>query len=81
MKYYIRYHTGVGDEKVTGTITEAKEIADDGAAYTQQDISIEDENGNEIARRFWYGVKYNEDENDEQNPICFGDFGFYADWT
>ena len=51
-----------------------------GAAYTQQDITIEDEAGNVVAIRRWYGVQYNKDEDDAETPICFGDFGYYADW-
>lgn len=79
MKYYINYNTGAGNEWAD-TLDEAKEIADNGAAYTQKDIVIEDEDGNEITRRPWWGVQYDEDEGDEINPICFGNFGYFGDW-
>ena len=78
MKYNVRYNTGAGDELGIETLDEAKRIADEGAAYTQCDIVIEDEDGEEITRRIWYGVKPDEDE---ENIINFGDFGFYADWN
>ena len=79
MKYYINYNTVAGDEWAD-TLEAAKELADDGAAYTQQPITIEDEDGNEITRRPWWGVAYDEDEAPEESPICFGDFGYFGDW-
>lgn len=80
--YMIRYNTGVGDEEITGTLDTAKRIADEGAAYTQQDIVIEDESGCEVARRRWYGVELDEDEVGDEidDYITFGRYGFYAPW-
>ena len=80
--YMIRYNTGAGDEEITGTLATAKRIADDGAAYTQQDIVIEDESGDEVARRVWYGVELTEEDmtEDEDQYITFGSFGYYAPW-
>lgn len=80
--YTIRYNTGAGDEEVNGTLDEAKAVADDGAAYTQQDIVIEDESGDEVARRVWYGVELTEEDmtEDEDQYITFGSFGYYAPW-
>ena len=60
MKYYINYNTGAGN-KWADTLEAAKELADDGAAYTQRPIIIED-------------------EAPEENPICFGKFGYFGDW-
>lgn len=77
-KYYINYNTGAGNEWAD-TLEAAREIADNGAAYTQQPIVIEDEDGNEVTRRPWWGVAYNE-EVPEDNPICLGDWGYYGDW-
>ena len=79
MCYYINYNTGAGNEWAD-TLEQAKAIADDGAAYTQQPIVIEDEDGNEITRRPWWGVQYDEDEGDETDPICFGSSGYFGDW-
>lgn len=82
MKYYINYHTGAGDEWIEGTLDEAKEAADDGAAYTQQDITIEDENGDAVCFRPWWGTEYDPDatEDREDEVIQFGSFGHYGEW-
>jgi hypothetical protein len=79
MEYTINYHTGAGNETIESENLEAvKSQADEGAAYTQQDISIEDENGKEVARRAWNGVEF--EEGDAEDPIKFGSSGFYGDW-
>jgi len=78
MDYIINYQTGIADH--AKTLDEAKMIADAAAAYTQQDIVILfiDE---EITRRQWWGVAFDPDVDDSEDPICFGDFGYYSDWT
>lgn len=78
-RYYICYHTGAGDG-VEHTIDSAMRSADRGAAYTQQDITIEDADGDVLWRRRWWGTKYDPDEDCCEDPICFGDYGFYGDW-
>lgn len=78
MTYYVRFHTGAGDEEAA-TLEEAKKLADEGAAYTQQSISIEDEDGAVVLTRPWIGVAYDADSGSE-DPIDFGQFGYYADW-
>ena len=82
MTYFINYHTGAGDEWFEGTLDEAKIKADAEAAFTQQNITIEDEDGNTISTRPWCGVSYDEDDLDMwcEDPIVFGTFGFYSDW-
>lgn len=84
MKYYINYHTGVGNHWIDGSLEEAKRIADKEAAYTQTDITIEDEEGNEISRRRWCGAEYDpemlDDDQLQYDIIDFGKFGFYGDW-
>ena len=75
--YRIRYNTGAGDETAE-TLEAAKSAADEGASHTQQPIVIEDEFGNEVARRQWWGVS--DGWKDENDPIRFGEFGFYGDW-
>lgn len=79
--FYIKYHTGVEDETAE-TLQEAMDIADDGACYTQEDITIEDDAGNVVATRYWNGVKWSEDEDDDcvGDVIPFGDFGYYTGW-
>ena len=76
--YTINYHTGAGNT-TSDTLEDAMAIADSSAAYTQEHITIEDAEGNVVAKRFWWcctqGVE------NEENPISFGDFGFYGDWS
>ena len=79
-RYTINYHTGAGDDTINGTLDDAMQAADEGAAYTQQPITICDEDGNAIAQRVWWGTKYDAEEAGEGNPICFGDYGYYGDW-
>lgn len=76
--YYVDYHTGAGNEYAK-TLEEAMSIADKGAEYTQQDISIIDENGTAVAERTWEPLPYDEDFEDAA-PILFGEYGFYRDW-
>lgn len=76
--YTINYNTGTGDKDYYGDLSGAMDEADSGAAYTQQPITITDERGEEMARRPWVGVLTGIE--DQQNPIQFGDFGYYADW-
>lgn len=76
--YHINYHTGAGNFSIDGTLEDAKRAADEGAAYTQQPIIIHDEDGNEVARRQWWGCREGIEECDD--PISYGDFGFYGDW-
>ncbi len=79
--YTINYHTGAGN-LTAETIIAAKALADENAAYTQLPITIEDEDGNEVARRCWWGIAYDESNDDTwcENPITYGDFGYYSDW-
>lgn len=79
MKYYIDYNTGAGNEW-GDTLEDAQRIADAGASYTQCPIVITDEDGNEVSRRNWWGLAYDENEVPEENPIRFGNFGYYSDW-
>lgn len=75
-KYSVNYHSGITYE--FDNVCEAMKFADNNAGYSQRNITIEDKLGNTIAERTWYGCK------DRislcENPISFGDFGFYDDW-
>lgn len=81
-KYYIDYGTGAGNEWVEGSLEEAMEQADKGAAYTQTSYGIQDENGEEIASRRWWGVAFDPKatEETEDEIIDFGKFGYYGAW-
>lgn len=78
--YTIDYGTGVTQD-VTGTLSNAQEIADSGAAYTQTDIVILDDAGAEVARRRWWGVPYDPDVTEEtpDEVIEIGS-GHYGAW-
>lgn len=82
MKYTINYNTGAGNETYdTNEMMSLRALADEGAAYTQQPITIEDENGSVICYRTWYDVKYDaDDDSAAEDPIEFGMFGHYGDW-
>lgn len=79
--YIINYNNGVKNE-CDGTLEQAKKMADDGAAYTQCNITIENEKGERVAGRSWWGVPYdpNETEDEEDEVIQFGNFGHYSAW-
>lgn len=80
--FTINYNNGLRDE-CDGTLGEAKAMADEHAGYTQCDISIEDENREEVARRRWYDVPFDpsETETAEDDVIQFGTLGFYDRWN
>lgn len=64
------------------TIEEAMQIADDGATWqTHSSISIEDEGGNVLMFRPWWGVEFDPAEDPSENPICFGQEGYFGDWV
>jgi len=77
MMYTINYHTGTGNE-VVKELDNAMIVADNNSGYTQECITIEDENGKEIAKRSWHDGM--DGFGKCENPIAFGDAGFYDDW-
>lgn len=83
MEYYIDYGTGAGNKTVSATLEEAKRIADEGAAYTQENIRIKNENGDTVCTRYWCGVTFRPEDFGEENPdiIEFGTFGYYNEWS
>lgn len=78
MRYHINYGTGVGNEYVDGTLEDAKKAAEQGLAYTQTDVKIQTEDGEDVAVLKWYGVQ---PEEDDVVTARFGDSGFYGEWT
>ena len=77
--YCIEWNTGAGNEWIDGILEKAMQVADDNAAYTQQAIEIFDEDMELVARRAWCSTTEFIEEN--ENPIRFGTFGYYADWS
>ena len=61
-----------------GTLEDAKKIAEDGLAYTQTDVKIQTESGEDVAVLNWYGVQ---PEEDDVVTAQFGDYGFYGEWV
>lgn len=80
MKYFIDYGTGAGNEWVSGTLADAKAVADDGAAYTQCGICIIGEDGEAVAGRPWIGRAFDPEADPDTDPIYFGSFGYFGDW-
>ncbi len=88
-KYLIDYNTGAGNN-FADSIEDAKQKADEGAAYTQKDIVIYEGKSNtptsewkEILRRNWWGVPFDPEETEEtkEEIIQFGSFGYYGAWS
>lgn len=77
MRYYVNYGTGAGNEYVDGSLEDAKKVAQEGLAYTQTDVKIQTEEGEDVAVLSWYGVQPKEDD---VVIAKFGDYGFYSDW-
>lgn len=75
--FEIRLNSLMEVEEFHGTLEEAEKQADEGICYNQQDASIY-YHGKLAARRAWVGCLEGIDDNDD--PIQFGDFGYYADW-
>ena len=82
MKKYIIKNNNINEMVEVDNITAIMEMADDTACYNECDIIILDEEENEVALRKWYGVEYDEENEDMycENPICFGGYGYYGDW-
>lgn len=78
-QYTIDYGTGAGNMTIHGCLPLAQLMADKNAAYTQTDITILDEQGNELLVRHWFGCNDGIELN--SNPITFGIDGYYADWS
>jgi hypothetical protein len=75
--YTVRFGTGVGDYTSGKPLDELMQRVARDATYTQQDVRIEDERGNCVARLPWYGTKA---EDTDTVTADFGDFGFYGEW-
>ena len=77
-RFYVDFNTGEGNEEVNGTLEDAKRIAVEGITYNQMDITIFDEEENEVARLPWYDVKPSDDD---VVTVQYGDRGFYSEWV
>lgn len=78
MSYTVNFGTGVGDEYGFATVEDAQDYADENAAYTQQNIKIEDHNENVVCIRKWWGCR--DYEPAPEDSLEFGSLGYYSDW-
>ncbi|UYX55901.1 hypothetical protein M3Y14_32240 (plasmid) [Bacillus thuringiensis] len=76
-KYIVNYHTGVTDEVEVNNLSEAKKVAEEGIAYTQEKITIETLDGEVITTAYWYGISPQEDD----NVLETVGGGFYRTWS
>ncbi|MDA2150806.1 hypothetical protein PDN20_19285 [Bacillus cereus] len=76
-KYIVNYHTGVTEEVEVNDLSEAKKIAEEGIAYTQEKITIETLDGEVITTSYWYGISPQEDD----NVLETVGGGFYQVWS
>lgn len=75
--FFINYHTGAGNETVmVNDLQEAKEIAKEGIRYTQQNVTIENVNGDVICTARWYALSPEE----EDHVLEHIGGGFYQIW-
>ena len=60
---------------------EILDSVDDWIGYTQANVDIMDSRTGEIiAMRKWYGVPLGKMHPTEEDPVYFGEFGYYGDW-
>lgn len=81
--YTIDYNNGFYVEIEADNLDEVIEEAEDRMGYTQEDVKILDENGEEVARSYWVGAAPDsEDEDFDEDDVLmqFGDFGYYTRW-
>ena len=76
-KYIVNYHTGVTEEIQVSDLSEAKKVAEEGIAYTQEKITIETLDGEVITTSYWYGISPQEDD----NVLETVGGGFYQVWS
>ncbi|ARX70161.1 hypothetical protein [Bacillus thuringiensis] len=76
-KYIVNYHTGVTEEVEVNDLSEAKKVAEEGIAYTQEKITIETLDGEVITTSYWYGISPQEDD----NVLEMVGGGFYQVWS
>ena len=76
MEFVINYQTGVKHNVNAADLNEVKEVALEGIAYTQENVTIETPEGEVLTAARWYGV---EPEEDDQVLTEIGG-GFYQVW-
>lgn len=79
-KFIVDYGTGIENVFEADFVEDILDDIDETITYTNNSVIVKDENGREVARRDFYSVAYDENEDCCENPIDFGSFGFYDDW-
>lgn len=78
MNYMVDYGMGIIHDTETDDLEKALQYADNHAAYSQRHYSLTLD-GEAVAWRAWYGGT--DGFEDEEDPIGFGNFGYYCDWV
>jgi len=77
--YIVNFNTGAGNQEAA-TLEEAKQVAVDLMTYTQQNITIETEDGEVVATARWRGYRPSEDEIEDGRVLEKIGGGFYERW-
>ncbi|MDL2236171.1 hypothetical protein LJC07_08585 [Christensenellaceae bacterium OttesenSCG-928-L17] len=75
--YTINYHTGEGNESFK-TIEECMENVS--PSYTQEPITIDNENGEPLYISRWYPCTYNPETSDAEPLAIYSGRGFFTNW-
>lgn len=77
----INFNNGFTTDVEVQDLNEAKEIAEEQMSYTQQNVTIQTEDGQVLAVSRWYGYEATEEEKEDGVVLAeFGNSGFYAIW-
>lgn len=81
-KYMIDYQNGLVDEIGAINLDDAMDQVMESLTHTQNSIKILDECNNHLATLPYYGYDPSIDDDLEEDDIlvAFGDFGFYSNW-
>lgn len=83
MKNYLIDWGTMQEAYEASSLDDVKKYVDDNAGYTQESITICDEDGNEIARRQWWNNEFDPDlyeDGEEADVITYGSYGYYDVW-
>ena len=77
----INFNNGFTIDVEVEDLNEAKEIAEEQMSYTQQNVTIQNEDRQLLAVSRWYGYEATEEEKEDNLVLVeFGNSGFYGIW-
>lgn len=77
----INFNNGFTIDVEVEDLNEAKGIAEVEMSYTQQNVTIQTEDGDVLAVSRWYGYEATEEEKEDGIVLVeFGNSGFYGIW-